>query len=148
MDTEFAMVNLGPNHTATMLLNSLQFLAAKALICDLHEVQRLCPSLPRLAHSYSKRPDVSHVWRAACRSLLRMHDDALPATRAFRTNRHPCNDGGSYVPTSDALAAARDARLVPPRHSLSRREEQDAGTWLASEPLAASNLASRFAWPW
>ena len=140
-----------------MLLNSLQFLAAKALICDLHEVQRLCPSLPRLAHGLSKRPDVSHVPCVACSeradTLLRMHDDALPApsssrTRAFRTNRQLCNDGGSYVPTSDALAATRDARLVPPRHSLSRREEQDAGTWLASEPLAASNLASRFAWPW
>ena len=137
-----------------MLLNSLQFLAAKALICDLHEVQRLCPSLPRLAHSYTSRcePRTCGVQRAAG-TLLRMHDDALPAppssrTRAFRTNRHPCNDGGSYVPTSDASAAARDARLVPPRHSLSRREEQDAGTWLASEPFAASNLASRFAWPW
>ena len=51
--------NLGPAHVHT----HLQFLAAKALICDLHEVQRLCPSLPRLAHSflqpYSKRPDVS-----------------------------------------------------------------------------------------
>ena len=40
MDTEFAMVNEPrQDHTATMLLNSLQFLAAKALICDLHEVQ-------------------------------------------------------------------------------------------------------------